>query len=148
MSKRAYVTREKTVMMPARDLARLTKRGWVVATDYVLRKVHVAYEINTGDMSQRVIGLVSDPKHVKHVAERVNTSYVEKNTLVRVRDLMDTDAIRWRTGRSKSTVVGTWMKWDDWPPPVATFGGSKVWFWPDVLACLERHGLTVRKEVV
>lgn len=38
--------------------------------------------------------------------------------------------------------VGTWAKRNpDWPKPLAAFGTSRLWWWPDMLAYLNRNHL-------
>lgn len=145
MSK-AFVTSPRKALVPTRDIERLEKRGWVVAPDYEEREVLAVYEVDPGKLTSKVVGLVTKKEHLKRVQERVETGYSKDNKLIRLKDLMDIKALSFRTGRAKATIVGTWTKWEDWPDPIGVYGGSKVYFWPDVLACMERHGLRVRKE--
>lgn len=146
MPKRAHIHKAHTVLVPTRDYEHVTKRGWLTASDYRLFAGRVVYEVNPATLEAIPIGLVKKPEFMGEVVKRAGTAKAKRNQLVRVNDLMDLKRLCWRTGRSKATIVGTWMKWKDWPAPVARFGRSDVWLWSEVHEAMERHGLTVRKE--
>lgn len=138
-------------VLARRDYDRLRKRGWVTSVDnYAVVPLgfegYVVHEIGE-DFKTRVIGFITHPDHVKYVVNRRNSEYVRDNKLVRVKDLMDLHELRRRTGRSKSTLSGGWVKDPTFPVPVTRYGKSNVWLWPEVQTWMESKGLRVtRKE--
>lgn len=125
----------------------MLKRGWALAHDYVrIPGKHVVYEIDQDSLASTPIGLVSTPEAVSWVKKYAHTERQGKNAMVRPRDIVDLGAIARKTGRHKSTIVGRWMKHRDFPKPVVKLGVSAGWYWPDVQAWMEVHGLKVTKK--
>lgn len=145
----AYVTmpRSPSILVPERDLEKMKKRGWVLAHDYVkIPGKHLVYEVDNQKLTSTAVGLVSTPAAVKYVAKYARTGRQERNPLLRLRDIMGLAELSRRTGRTKPTIVGKWMKHDDFPAAVITLGRSSGWYWPDVQAWMESRGMRVTKK--
>lgn len=145
MSK-GFVTKEVDALVAVRDMEKLRKRGFVAATDYVRKKVLAVFEVEGSKVSSQPIGLVTDRAHMMQVVKRSRTKYARSNTLVRVNDLMELKELCRRTGRTKATISGGWKKKPDFPKPITRFGGSDVWYWPDVQAWMQAHDLRVERK--
>lgn len=57
---------------------------------------------------------------------------------VRPEDVVDLDAIAKRAGVTFLTVVDRWWPQPDFPKPMTVLVQGPIWYWPAVLAWIER----------
>lgn len=126
------------------DYRTLERKGHAALPDLVrVPSEYVVLEIDQRQMKAKPIGISKYP----HKVDIVRRSARRRGKAIRPDDIVDIPTICRRTNRNKASVSGIWKKQPDWPEPVMKLGRSEGYYWPEVVAFLQRHNLRVKRQV-